>query len=125
MVLRFRPIHSSILWRATYVVCALAVFSFVLFDILDIDGSDFPSLPIPVERSVVVAEVPSDTQCHDSPEPAELWGNSSLLFLDRSGEYARLEQTKALRFSPLDSSRAHGYRVGLPRDLLPDFSPSV
>jgi len=106
-----------------YVVCILLVFFYIFFDVLDLDGSTFPSLPTPVERAVVVAEVSSETQLRDAPEPAEPWGNSSLLFADSSGNHDSLRQTEALKFSPLESARAHGYRVGLARDSLPDSSP--
>jgi len=42
MLSDFRLIYSSRLWRAANVVCVLVVFSYVLFDLLDLDGSDFP-----------------------------------------------------------------------------------
>src|SRR5215471_13975005 len=32
-------------WLATYVVCIGLVCSFILFEVLDIDGSDFPTPP--------------------------------------------------------------------------------
>ena len=30
------------LWRITYMVCAVFVCSYGIFDLLDLDGSDFP-----------------------------------------------------------------------------------
>ena len=33
------------LWLVIYAVCLLCVVSFVLFEVLDVDGSDFPRVP--------------------------------------------------------------------------------
>lgn len=118
----FRPIHSSRLWRATYVVCALLVFSYILFDVLDLDGSNFPSVVAPEETTVIVAVVPSDTQLRDSPDATERWVNIPFVFTDRSEKYT-WQHTNLLKFSPLGLARSHGYRVGLARDSLPDSSP--
>ena len=46
----------AFLWLATYVVCIGLVCSFILFEVLDIDGSDFPTPPlillrVPILRS--------------------------------------------------------------------------
>ena len=35
----------AVVWLATYVVCVGLVCSFILFEVLDIDGSDFPAPP--------------------------------------------------------------------------------
>ncbi len=120
MLLSFRPIYYSFFWRATYVVSTLLVFSYVLFDVLDLDGSDFPKPLAPVERAVILAEIPSNVELVRSLDRAGRWENVPVLFADRSGEHASLRQTEVLRFSPLESARAHRYRVGLPRDSVPD-----
>jgi len=36
----------AVVWLATYVVCVGLVCSFILFEVLDIDGSDFPAPPL-------------------------------------------------------------------------------
>ena len=38
------PIHSSIVSRSIHVLSVLLVFSYILFDVLDLDGSNFPRL---------------------------------------------------------------------------------
>lgn len=125
MLSRFRSIHCSILWRAIYVVCMVLVLSYVLFDVLDLDGSDFHSPLTPVQKAIIVAEVPSDVEPAYFPQSAVLWENTSVLFGDRSGEYVQLQRTDILISSPLDSARSHGYQVGLPRDSVADLSPSA
>src|SRR6266581_3989236 len=121
MLSDFPPIHSSRLWRAAYVVCILLVLSYILFDVLDLDGSDFSRLLTPVERVLIAAVLPCEAQLDDSSEPAPPWSNVPLLFIDTSEKYNW--RRKVLRFSSLDSARSHGYRGGLPRASLPDSSP--
>jgi hypothetical protein len=118
-----RPFHSPIFWRATHVVCVLLVFSYILFDALDLDGSNFPKLLMRVERAVVVAVVPSSTPIIYSSEESEFCGDISLLFADRSAEYSRPLWVELLTASPLGTARSHGYRVGLARNSLPNSSP--
>src|SRR5262245_7404007 len=118
-----RLFHWSIFWRVTHIFCVLLVFSYILFDVLDLDGSNFPKLLMRVERAVVVAVVPSTTQLNYSSEESELCGDISLLFADRSGEYSRPLWVELLTASPLGTARSHGYRVGLARNSLPDSSP--
>jgi|RhiMetdeSRZDD1v2_1073273.scaffolds.fasta_scaffold878719_2 hypothetical protein len=117
------PLHSSRVSRAIYVLSILLVFSYIFFDVLDLDGSDFPRLFTPVERTIIVAVVPSATQFNYSPEHSELRDDIDLLYVDRSGLYARPQWAKLLRASPLGPPRSHGYRVGLARNSLPDSSP--
>jgi hypothetical protein len=118
-----RLFHSSIFWRVTHVVCALLVFSYILFNVLDLDGSNFSRLLTTVERAAIVAEVPDAIRLNYSPEKSESWGDTSLRFTDQSGLCARLYRIELLRASPLGASRSHGYRVGLARNSLPDSSP--
>jgi len=118
-----RPFHSSIFWRATHVLCTLLVFSYILFDVLDLDGSNFSRLLATVERAAIVAEVPDAIPLNYFLEKSESWGDTSLLFTDPSGLYARLYWTALSRASPLGATRSHGYRVGLARNSLPDSSP--
>ena len=114
------PMHSSRVWRATYVASILLVFSYILFDVLDLDGSSFPRLMAPMKRTVIVAVVPSGAHLHYSPEQSEVGGDMSLRFTDRSAEYSRPPWAELLRTSSLGTARSHGYRVGLARNSLPD-----
>ena len=111
----FRPIRSSGFWRAIYIVCMLLVFSYILFDVLDLDGSDFPRPRGPVERNVVVAELPKEIKQAYLPDRTELWVDHSVLVPAMSGESVHVWLTRALTFSPLDSARTRGYRIALPR----------
>src|SRR5881392_4441752 len=110
----FRPIHPSSLQRAIYVACMLLVFSYILFDVLDLDGSNLPRLLTLVTRAVIVGETVAVIDLQDSRKPAAPSRNIELLFTDLFEKCSRLRrQTTA---SGLDSARSHGHRVGLPRD---------
>jgi hypothetical protein len=123
MLSGFSFIHSSRLWRAACVASVLVVFVYVLFDVLDLDGSNFPRLFTPVERTIIVAFVPSGIELNYSFEESELCGDLSTLLADRSEEYSRPPCPELFRTSPLGMARGHRYRVGLARNSLPDSSP--
>src|SRR5499426_1977817 len=110
-----RPIHCSRFWGAIYTTCMLLVFSYILFDVLDLDGSDFPRPRAPVERNVVVAEVPKEIKQAYMPDKTELWVDHSVLVPAMPGESVHVRLTMALTFSPLESARTRGYRIALPR----------
>ena len=79
------PIHSSIVSRSIHVLSILLVFFYILFDVLDLDGANFPRLLIRMERAVIVAVVPSGALLNQSSEQSKLRDDIVLLFADRSG----------------------------------------
>jgi hypothetical protein len=111
----FRSSRCSTFWRAIYIVSMLLVFSYILFDVLDLDGSDFPRPRAPVERNVVVAEVPKEIKQAYLSERTELWVDHSVLVPSVSGESVHVRLARMLTFSPLESARTRGYRIALPR----------
>lgn len=46
----------SVIWRATFLACALAVISYVFTDLLDLDGSNLLRLRTYWEHSIAVAD---------------------------------------------------------------------
>ena len=120
-----RSAHCSTFWRAIYVVCMCVVFSYVLFDVLDLDGSDFPRPRAPVERNVVVAEVPKDIKLVYGLDKIEVWIEHSILTPAISGQAVSIRLSSLSAFLPFDSPRAHRYRVALPRSSPSDPSLSL
>ncbi|HEX9443315.1 MAG TPA: hypothetical protein VGA73_04305 [Candidatus Binatia bacterium] len=104
-------------WRIVHVLCMALVFSYIVFDILDLDGSDLPTILAPAEWDVISAEMPADLDQAERLDRADLW-NDTLLFPDLSAGRARFHDAARPPSSPLDSARAHGYRTGLPRDAI-------
>ncbi len=74
-----RPNRSSPLGRTIYIAGMVIVFSYILFDVLDLDGTDFPRPRAPVERNVVVAEVPKVTGYVYLPERTDFVANLTVL----------------------------------------------
>src|SRR5215467_7365052 len=115
MLWDFQSSHRSIFGRAIYIVCTIFVLSYILFDVLDLDGSDFPRPRSPVERNVVVAEVPKDIELAHCLEKAQFWLVPSLLGSPSSKDTAFTRLTHRLVPLPQDSARIRGYRAALPR----------
>ena len=111
----FSPLRASRVWRATYVICTLLVFSYILFEVLDLDGSNFPLNQYPIDRTAIVAEVAKDTVRVYSAERPELWLDPATLSPGMPPEAMWIRLTRALIFSPLNSVRTRGYRIALPR----------
>jgi hypothetical protein len=57
MLTAFRSIHCSVFWRLISIACVIAAFSYVFFEVLDLDGSAFPLQRFPVESTAIVREV--------------------------------------------------------------------
>jgi hypothetical protein len=116
------PMHSSRASRAIYILSVLLVFSYILFDVLDLDGSNFPRLFTPVEKIITVAVVPSGEQLNYPSEQSGL-RDMALLLANRAGLHPQSQWPELLRASRLGTARSHGYRVGLARNSLPDSPP--
>jgi hypothetical protein len=111
----FRSLRASRAWRATYAVCTLLVFSYILFEVLDLDGSNFPLKQYPLERTAIVAEVTQDTARAYLVERPELWVDFSTLSSGMPSEAKWVRLKRALTFSTVNSVRTRGYRIALPR----------
>ncbi len=124
MLWRVRPvatstIRQSALWLAVYAVCLLLVFSFVLFEVLDVDGSDFP-----VPTSQVAVKVAEESH-HDvrrallRPAFANALLTSLLTVLAWVQPVRIWALGDVLRFT---SAPAHqrSFRITLPRSSLTD-----
>ncbi len=109
---------SSPLRQALYIACAICMLSYVLFDILDLDGSDFPLKPVPIEKTIVVAEVPKEIKQFYSPARTEFWVDGAVLFAVDSGESAPVQFKRVPDFTALDAVRRRGYRLALPRSSI-------
>ena len=111
----------SRIWRSIYVLCVVFVCSFILFEVLDVDGSDFPTGPTPT--AVRTAE-PS----HDEIKRTLLQTTSDLRVAvlattqEQDGVAGSVDPV-ALRPSPFVSPRA--YRRLLARASLGDIPPSA
>ena len=125
--MRRRPLSVKLvatLWLVTYVVCIGLVCSFILFEVLDIDGSDFPTPPT-TTTPIKLAEPAHEIKRALLSGPAQLWMLLSVvvLVLEASG----LRQIRAPAHAPAQPGPRgrRGPRLALPRASLADSAPSA
>ena len=110
--------EMTILGRFLHAMCTVFVVAYILFDVLDLDGSRLPSVMIPRDQSFIAAEPPAVIDSTHRPDRSGLW-DESVVGNKGTDTLAPLAFRIPL-FSPLDSARIHHYRVGLPRDAIID-----
>lgn len=120
MFVHLPHIRNASLQRAMYIVCLCFVFSYIAFDVLDLDGSNLPSYLTAVQHSSILAVVPSEAEIPYSSDRGEHGRTMAALAAHTLTEYTRLQMTRFAESSLFASPRAHGYRIGLARDDLPD-----
>jgi len=125
MAHRSRNLLGSGFGLAIYVVCTALVFSFIVFEVLDVDGSDFPAKPSTAATPANLAEPRHDIRRAFLKGPALAWGDAWALAASRWVESVRLQRTAAVRPSPAGTPRAHRARATLPRSSLVDPPPSA
>ena len=116
-------ISRSTFLLTLYAVCFCLVLSFILFEVLDVDGSDFPT---PISRALTVvklAEPPHDLKRGLGELPTESWISVSL-----GAEIARqdlLQRRARAVSSPPSPPGPRRDRSTLARASLPDSIAST
>jgi hypothetical protein len=113
------------LWLLTYVICIGLVFSFILFEVLDIDGSDFPASTSNLATAIKLAEPPHEIKRALLTASAQLWALLPIaLVLLAAADLSRRGTPR--RVSPqIRPPGRRGLRVALPRASLADAVPSA
>jgi hypothetical protein len=111
--------------RAACIACTPFILAFIVFNILDLDGSDLISLSKNFEISIVVGDVDPKPRTDPSSEALELPNAARILAPALSRNHALLHCAEILKFSLIGIARDHGYRVGLARHSLPNASPDL
>lgn len=108
-----------------YVICIGLVFSFILFEVLDIDGSDFPAPTSNLATAIKLADPPHEIKRSLLTGPPQLWAMLPIAFvlilpadLRRSGAPPRVATQPGPR-------GRRGLRIGLPRASLADADRSA
>jgi hypothetical protein len=116
---------TAALWLATYVVCIGLVCSFILFEVLDIDGSDFPAPPSTVATPIKLAESAHEIKRTLLSGAALLWSLVAVVVVLL--ESARIRRPGSrLRVPPQPGPRGRrGLRMALPRASLADAAASA
>lgn len=120
-----RDLHHSRRWLAIYVIFVAMAFSFIFFEVLDIDGSELQARPPTAAARFNQVDPPHEIRRAFLQGPAHVWVNVSDPFVGRWGEAVRSQDTVVFRASPLGSLHARGYRMTLPRASLEGPPASV
>jgi hypothetical protein len=104
---------------AAYAVCLLVVVSFISFEVLDLDGSDF-ARPLRTAMTIKIADPE-----HDLRRAALQTPSVAPLILSALSQGAETLQSlhvleRARGNAPARSSTCRDFRDALPRSLLPD-----
>ena len=113
------------LWLATYVVCIGLVCSFILFEVLDIDGSDFPAPPSNLATPIKLAEPPHELKRVILNGPAQFWAVLPvvIVLLEAAGLMRRGAPARAPSHPGPRGRRS--LRITLPRASLGDAASSA
>ena len=84
MLASFRSLHYSVLWRAISIVCVLIAFSYIFFEVLDLDGSSSPLQRYPVVSTAIVPEVETNIVRPYLVRLAEPWTESLFFLVDQA-----------------------------------------
>ena len=106
----------STLWRIADVVCALLVVFYVLFDVLDLDGSDFSKVFNAAHQTKLDAVVSTEAELDVSAEQFVPVHAKAYFLATNASEHTQLRSSDNVQFSLLSTARAHGYRQGLARN---------
>ena len=110
------------LWLAIYVICIGLVCSFILFEVLDIDGSDFPAPPT-AATPIKLAESAHEIKRTLLSGPAQFWVLLPVVIvLLESARFSRVGTPVRTPSQPGPRGR-RGLRIALPRASLADAAP--
>ena len=120
---RRRQSKFEALWRVADVACAVLVVFYVLFDVLDLDGSDLTRFNHTARSTSFQAYMSSELDLDFSSHKLESLNDDSIYFLIPSTAVGNGKWVETSQYSLLNNARDHGYRPGLARNSLPDKSP--
>ena len=120
MLAAFRSFHSSVFLRAISIGCVMVAFSYIFFEVLDLDGSNFPLQRFPVENTAIVPEVETKSVRPYLTRWAVLWKEVLCSLLPEQVDRVRPRLIENFKASALNSIQRRNYRVALPRSSVPD-----
>jgi hypothetical protein len=120
MLASFRSFNSSVLWRAISIACVMMAFSYIFFEVLDLDGSNFPTQRYPVESSAIVPEVETNIVRPYLTRLADPWTLIVISCLTKQVDWVHPRLIENLTASAFNTLQRRGCRASLPRSSIPD-----
>ena len=115
-----RLLLASSVWLTIYVACVLIVASFIFFEVLDVDGSDFPTHPAKMAARLAEAQHDDLKRPWLQQQPLKIWTDAAALEICPPDRHERAVRVPALPQQPI---RKH--RAALARAMLADVPPSA
>jgi hypothetical protein len=116
-----RSFNGSSLGRAISIACVTIAFSYIFFEVLDLDGSNFRTHRDPVEINAVVREVETDV-IRQLAHRAKPWIEVSFFLLAKPIQWVHRFSTGQYVLPIFYLLHHCGYRTALPRSSIPDDS---
>jgi hypothetical protein len=120
MLASIRSFNCSLLGRAISIACVTIAFSYIFFEVLDLDGSNFRTHRDPVQIAAIVPEVETEVI---RPQLGH-WANPrievSLFLLAKPIGWVHRFSTEASVLPIFYLLHHCGYRTALPRSSIPD-----
>ena len=125
MSCRFKLAKCFNFRRWMHVASAVFVLSYIAFDVLDLDLSDFPLKETSHERTAIIAETPKTVELTNALSADSFRITSSLLQPFESKESIRFQQKTLLQPTRFRDTRIHLHRFHLPQSSNSDSSPAA
>jgi hypothetical protein len=119
MLASFRCFNFSVIWRAVSIVCVMMVFSYIFFEVLDLDGSRFPLQQHPIDSSAIVTEETKIVRPYLT-RLVEPWIDVSFPWLAKQVDWFHPRFIENLAAPQFNTIHHHAYRTALPRSSVPD-----
>jgi|SRR6476620_1947391 hypothetical protein len=116
-----RSFNGSSLGRAISIACVTIAFSYIFFEVLDLDGSNFRTHRDPVEINAVVREVETDV-IRQLAHRAKPWIEVSFFLLAKPIQWVHRFSTGQYVLPIFYLLHHCGYRTALPRSAISDDS---
>jgi hypothetical protein len=101
---------------AAFIACMPFVFSFIVFNLLDLDGSNLTKC---FDRSIIEGDIDAGPRIDPVPERVEFFRCDHVLTLNVTHDDGGFHIDGARAPSRLENARTHLYYVSLPRDSVP------
>ena len=98
----------------------MIAFSYIFFEVLDLDGSSFPLQRYPVENTAIVPEVETNIVRPSLTRLAIPWTEVSFSLPPECVDCVRPRVIENFKASALNSIQRRNYRVALPRSSVSD-----
>jgi hypothetical protein len=122
MLASFRSLNSSFFGRALSIICVMMVVSYILFEVLDLDGSNF-SPRHPIENTAIVSEAEANVVRPYLARFAEPWPDIFSCLPTNEIAYVHPHLIRPPVVPSFHLLQRFGYRIALPRSSIPDPFP--